>query len=113
MYDWPSCILFIYSRNMTPQIFTTPSRGSYTREAQHFLKQFGISQEATSLGHLAQIAQQFSQFPYENISKIIKYSMRREITFRMPDEIYEDFCRFRLGGTYFLLTYFLLEILQY
>jgi len=88
-------------------------RGNFYREARQFLDDHRIPLEKLSLQHLELIARQFSQIPYENISKIIKHAQQQDIAFRMPDEIYEDFRKFRLGGTCFSLTYYLLEILQF
>ena len=98
---------------MIHENLTTPPRGKYFREAKQFLEQFAIPQDAASLSHLATIARRFSAIPYENISKILKFSQQQTVTFRMPDEIYEDFRKFRLGGTCFSLTFFLMEILRF
>lgn len=87
--------------------------GIYEKAVQQFLTHFQLCDPASSLEHIARIAQKFSNIPYENVSKIIKFSRFREITFRMPAEVFEDYRQWRLGGTCFSLTYFLMEILRF
>ncbi|MCF7803287.1 MAG: arylamine N-acetyltransferase [Candidatus Marinimicrobia bacterium] len=94
----------------------TPDRlapGKHFGEARQFLGHFGIQEQSPTLDHLETIAQEFSRIPYENISKIINFAKHGEQTgFRLPDTIYEDYRNFRLGGTCFSLTWYLLEILR-
>lgn len=94
-----------------PAISLTP--GDHAKAAEHFLAHFRIRQPASSLEHITDIVRAFSALPYENISKIIRFSQSEEVAFRMPEEVFEDHRRWHLGGTCFSLTYFLLEILRY
>lgn len=54
------------------------------------------------------------QIPYENLSKIIKFGREHQdvASLRMPDEVWEDFRQYRLGGTCFSLTFFLRSIVE-
>ena len=87
--------------------------GVHEDAVKRFLTHFQILEPAFSLEHVARIARKFSAIPYENVSKIIKFSQSNGISFRMPEEVFEDHRRWRLGGTCFSLTYYLLEILRY
>ncbi|MCK5146113.1 arylamine N-acetyltransferase [bacterium] len=85
----------------------------FSSEAFQFLKEAGIDLSARPLDKLAAILKAFSRFPYENLSKIIKYRNRNDhhLHIRMPDEVFADFDAYGLGGTCFSLTYTLLSIL--
>ncbi len=88
--------------------------GSHSGAIQQFLSHIQPAASGPSLEHITQIVSQFSSIPYENVSKIIKFANSSgEISFRMPEEIYEDHRRWRLGGTCFSLTFYLLEILGF
>ena len=81
--------------------------------AHRFENHFSVSSRPVGLEALEEILHHFSRFPYENISKIIKYrdyfDGRDKI--RLPSEVMEDHARHRLGGTCFSLTFFLQTIL--
>ncbi len=59
------------------------------------------------------ILKSFALFPYENLSKIIKYEKHRDgmEKLRLPLEVMQDHVEKRLGGTCFSLTFFLQTIL--
>lgn len=97
----------------TQEIRTIP-RGSYSNVARRFLQYADISSNPGTVDHINKIALKFSELPYENLSKILNlYRFGDARHFRMPDELFEEHQRQRLGGTCFSLTYFLLEILTY
>lgn len=79
-----------------------------------FLDSQNISVRTASLGQVGELAEAFSIFPYENISKILKTSQGAspETWRRLPAEIFEDYQNFGLGGTCFSLTYYLLQIMH-
>jgi len=87
--------------------------GNHVEAVKRFLSRFRFREPASSLEHITAIARAFSTIPYENVSKIIRFSQSGEIAFRMPEEVYEDHRQWHLGGTCFSLTYYLLEILRY
>jgi len=92
-----------------------PGSGHHEQAVRKFIAACGLS-SATGydLSHITKIVRAFSGIPYENVSKIIKFAHSAgEISFRMPEEIYEDHRRWRLGGTCFSLTFYLLEILRF
>ncbi len=78
-----------------------------------FDRYFSVSHARGGIALLENLLSHFSRFPYENISKIIKYQHHFQSTekIRLPWEIMEDHARHRLGGTCFSLTYFLQTIL--
>lgn len=88
-----------------------PSR--HTDAVERFKTLFSVSDNPPGLDFLETILSDFSGFPYENISKIIKYHRHFEGVerIRLPEEVVEDHARYRLGGTCFSLTYFLQTIL--
>ncbi len=89
-------------------------RGRHEQAAARLLRDLAIPYHTRDLELLGQIAQRFSKLPYENVSKIIKLSQAEELApLRLPEEIYEDFRDWNLGGTCFSLTFYLLEILTY
>ncbi len=77
----------------------------------------GGESKKRDIAAVRRIISAFSLFPYENISKIIKYSGNGCVCdpsiFRGPDEIICDHLEKRLGGTCFSLTWFLKEVLDY
>jgi len=88
--------------------------GSHDSAAVEFLKRINIQLSEPFLEQLELIARRFSEIPYENVSKIIKWNdLDGEIQFRLPDEVLNDHLQWNLGGTCFSLTYYLLEILTY
>lgn len=82
--------------------------------AKHFLEMFRIDSQCPSIGHVTKILAHFSKLPYENLSKIIKLNHNwKSKHFRLPDEVFSDHERFKLGGTCFSLTFLLKTILDY
>lgn len=88
--------------------------GQFTEAVRSFHSFHGTGVRTAGLKALEEILSFFSQFPYENISKIIKYQHHFEgpEKIRLPDEVMEDHARYRLGGTCFSLTFFLKSILE-
>ena len=89
-------------------MITVLSSVNYRRETDFFLKYAGIAVSKPGHLHLQTILAAFSQIPYENVSKIIRYStlhLSQEALFRFPDVLWDDFRRFALGGTCFSLTH--------
>ena len=80
-----------------------------------FNQTFGVSCHCQDMAALKILLGYFSKFPYENISKIIKYNQffGQENRIRLPGEVMEDHRAHFLGGTCFSLTYFLETILTY
>jgi arylamine N-acetyltransferase len=64
---------------------------------------------------LVRILREFSRIPYENLSKIIKlnHHFLTPSCIRLPEEVLDGFLTYRLGGTCFSLTFFLLSILEH
>jgi len=86
---------------------------SHFKVVDLFDRYFSVSHARGGIALLENLLSHFSRFPYENISKIIKYQHHFQGTekLRLPGEIMEDHARHRLGGTCFSLTYFLQIIL--
>jgi len=87
---------------------------SHYRDAVNsFINHFSISQKRAGI-ELLEVLHNFSNIPYENISKIIKYKNHHDDIYRirLPDEIMEGYLKNRLGGTCFSLTNFLQIILK-
>jgi arylamine N-acetyltransferase len=85
----------------------------HTAGVASFLRHFSVTPKPADIHYLREILSYFSQFPYENLSKIIKHSVETE-TFRklrFPLEVMDGYIRDRLGGTCFSLTFFLETIL--
>ncbi len=83
--------------------------------ARDFLRYYNISAAtASSIDKLGEVLQAFIAIPYENLSKIIKFNQKHQDAdlLRLPDEVWQDFRRFRLGGTCFSLTFFLDAVLH-
>jgi arylamine N-acetyltransferase len=100
--------------NQQTQKIKTIPRGSYSNVARKFIQNSEIISKPGTLDHISKIALKFSALPYENLSKILNfYRFGDAEHFRMPDELFEEHQKHRLGGTCFSLTYFLLEILTY
>jgi len=80
-----------------------------------FLKRYRSSsgRQATETA-LKKILAGFSNLPYENLSKIIKFhrhGAHEAERLRLPEEVIEDHLQSHLGGTCFSLTFFLQAIL--
>ncbi|MFQ5630004.1 MAG: arylamine N-acetyltransferase [bacterium] len=87
----------------------------YRHTARDFLSYFRINAHTSrSLQIIAEILKAFIHIPYENLSKIIKYHNYHHDTasLRLPDEVWQDFRNYRLGGTCFSLTFFLRAIVD-
>lgn len=80
---------------------------------QLFQKYFHFSDREAGQTLLREILSNYSQFPYENLSKIIKHSREEnpENKLRLPEEVMDDFAEYHFGGTCFALTFFLQSIL--
>ncbi len=101
-------------QNSTMQTQLNPA--NYHSVAREFLRYHDISPSPSAdLALLVQVLQAFMHIPYENLSKIIKFNRFHldVASLRMPDEVWDDFRRYRLGGTCFSLTFFLHSILDY
>lgn len=80
-----------------------------------FLKRYPIYKSKGSLECLEEILIQFSNLPYENLSKIIKHHRESDDLkkIRLPVELMEDHLAYHFGGTCFSLTFLLQNILTY
>jgi arylamine N-acetyltransferase len=82
-------------------------------QAAHiFLPQLRLS--GGSLPYLRQLALRFAEFPYENISKIIKVSQAASPAeaLRLPTEVVTDHIDRNFGGTCFSLTFLFERLLK-
>jgi len=87
----------------------------WRQTARDFLRYYNISAAtACSIDKLGEVLQAFIAIPYENLSKIIKFNQKHQDAdlLRLPDEVWQDFRRHRLGGTCFSLTFFLDAVLH-
>ncbi len=86
---------------------------NHSESVRYFLNFYKLQTGQPNLETLQKILKKFTNFPYENISKIIKLSQtwETEEKFRLPDEVMDDHANFLLGGTCFSLTFFLETIL--
>ncbi len=103
-------------RESGPALVNVLDPSKYHYVAQDFLRANRIPLAGrANLQKLGQILQAFIQIPYENLSKILKYNRYHQdaTSLRLPDEVWEDFRRHRLGGTCFSLTFLLQAILDY
>ena len=96
-----------------PQI-TLPECLKYLDTARRFIKHFEVVQAPGNLDFLRSVLKAFSGIPYENLSKISKFSHQLHgiEQIRLPDEVFEDHITHQLGGTCFSLTYLLQSILE-
>ncbi len=58
------------------------------------------------------LLQDFSRFPYENLSKIFKLSLKRDARPRGPSTLISDHLRYGRGGTCFSLNYTVIKALR-
>jgi len=91
----------------------THSNINNVKAAELFLKQNSLKIKSPDFALLRQIVKNFSIFPYENISKIIKSRKSEGIDrLRLPQEVYSEHREYNFGGTCFSLTYYLKSILD-
>ncbi|MBN2030531.1 arylamine N-acetyltransferase [bacterium] len=92
-------------------IILNPS--SHREAVDYFKHHFSLGKGLSETDLLEEILSYFSQFPYENISKIIKYQKHFDgpVKIRLPYEVMDNHVSHRLGGTCFSLTFFLQTIL--
>jgi arylamine N-acetyltransferase len=85
----------------------------HTAAVRAFERHFSIVPRPADLDFLGEILSHFSNFPYENLSKIIRHHEETDMVrkLRLPFEVMEGYIRGRLGGTCFSLTFFLETIL--
>jgi arylamine N-acetyltransferase len=81
--------------------------------AAAFMKAAGLQKTTPGRDLLEKIVAAFSQFPYENISKIIKLNRHLDEPYpiRLPEEVVEGHFRAGLGGTCFSMAFTLQTIL--
>ena len=99
----------------TQSVLESLNPEAYRSVAQDFLRANRISEAGPAdLAKIGTTLQAFVHIPYENLSKIIKFNRQHQdvLSLRMPDEVWDDFRRHRLGGTCFSLTFFLQSILH-
>jgi arylamine N-acetyltransferase len=98
------------------KIVLTLNPAHYHQTAREFLTRNKISRRRPiGIEILDEVLQAFIRIPYENLSKIIKYHKHHQDTMslRLPDEVWQDYCRYKLGGTCFSLTFFLRAIVDF
>ena len=103
-------------KNTTDSLIDKIDPADYANTARDFLRKNNLSlQPANNINRVAEILCIFLQIPYENLSKIMKFNRQHQdaMALRMPDEVWEDFQRYRLGGTCFSLTFFLQSIVTF
>ena len=85
----------------------------YSDGVKAFMHASGLGGGNARMELLEKLVEAFTNFPYENISKIIKLSdhMQDEDQIRLPEEVVEDHLQEGLGGTCFSLTFTLQAIL--
>ena len=100
----------MFNDHIAIELFDTSNHDS---AVGYFNSYFSISRGRTRFELLQGVLSNFSQFPYENLSKIIKHYKLPSSTdkFRLPGEVMEDHVTRHLGGTCFSLCYFLHTIL--
>jgi len=92
---------------------TTLLSGPFSSAVNRFFSDFSVSRRNADVSLLGEILKQYADFPYENISKLIKSSTHAGTDrLRMPDEVFEDHWASHLGGTCFSLTFYLKKILE-
>lgn len=89
------------------------SENKHLSSVKVFRNYFNIKTALSGIPLLEEILHHFSHFPYENLSKIIKYQHHFDGVekLRLPEEVMNDHVSDRLGGTCFSLTFFLQIIL--
>ncbi len=88
--------------------------GAHSQALDRFLEHFDLRRGSCSREFLSAVATAFSTLPYENLSKILRWSESggSEGARRGPDEVISEHIRLGTGGTCFSLTATLLHILR-
>jgi arylamine N-acetyltransferase len=78
------------------------------------LERIGIENRPRSLDYVRELVLHFSEFPYENISKIIRMACSDHAgeALRLPTEVAVDHIEKGFGGTCFSLTFFVERVLR-
>lgn len=86
---------------------------AFSKTFQAFHHHFNIIPKAPELDYLAELIGHFARFPYENLSKIIRYHryFDEPVRIRLPDAVLEEYRKFGTGGTCFSLTFFFYTLL--
>ncbi len=86
---------------------------SYSETCKMFHQYFNIPSKSANLQYLEEMIGHFAKFPYENLSKIIRYHQffDNPVRIRLPDAVFEDFRKYGTGGTCFSLTFFFYTLL--
>jgi arylamine N-acetyltransferase len=86
----------------------------YGDSVRQFMDRYKIPLKRPDETFLARILESFTNLPYENISKIIKWNeqFNQDNRCRFPDEVISEHINYNLGGTCFSLTFFLQTILS-
>ncbi len=79
-----------------------------------FRERFGLESRVALQQQLAELVRAFAAVPYENLTKIIKWSECKvpSAARRGPQEVLQDFHRWGTGGTCFSLTAALLHLVR-
>jgi arylamine N-acetyltransferase len=79
-----------------------------------FHSHFSIPRGAADQDLLSGVLLSFANLPYENLSKIIKHHECEDpyAKISLPEEVFEGYLEYGLGGTCFALTFFLQAILS-
>jgi arylamine N-acetyltransferase len=87
----------------------------FKEASAEFLDYFNIKPSSPDLLYLEQILNNYTNLPYENISKIIKLGQdfTTDNRIRLPNEVIDDHEKFHFGGTCFSLTFYLQSILLF
>jgi len=85
----------------------------YGDSVRQFMNCYNIQSKRPDKAFLSRILESFTNLPYENISKIIKWNehFNQDNLYRLPDEVISEHINYNLGGTCFSLTFFLQTIL--
>ncbi|MDA7979422.1 MAG: arylamine N-acetyltransferase [Pirellulales bacterium] len=72
-----------------------------------------VPDDSAQLLALSAVARAFSTLPYENLTRIIRYSQDRLFPFRTPETVVADHIQHGTGGTCFSLTAALLHVVRW
>ncbi len=81
---------------------------------QEFEKHFRIPDTEAKLERLSKLVHAFSRIPYENLTKVLKFSQIPQVqqAKRTPGEVLKDHYHLGAGGTCFSLTLTLLQLVR-